>query len=290
MMADQWWRHLKGRPFYWALDGTHAGADLFMLQHVVERPKRSRSLAAARLALEESAQVEGLKRLLEQKNSTFWTPRYRTPLWILRMLAELGLSGNDERIAEALDCLLEQEEGQEAEGAPVNLNAIVLHIALAFGFSDDERVQMRLIELQKEIEQERLPSEAVALADWLTQAAFALAQQAAHERDSITLKRLRDHLCQLTASTLTRYERYTFPTFDQPDDLLLAQAALQLNIAGEWLRPWIERIENAQDERGLWWLNRALPTPSNIAWEQENAPSRWISAKALYVLRAFYGE
>lgn len=289
-MADQWWRHLKGRPFYWALDGTHAGADLFMLRHVVERPKRSRSLAAARLALEESIQVEGLKRLLEQKNDTGWTPRYGTPLWILRMLAELGVSGNDERIAEALDCLLEQEVGKEAQGAPVNLNGIVLHIAFAFGFGDDERVQMRLSQLQKELTEEDLPSETVLLADWLTQAAFALAQQAAHERDGMTLKRLRDHLSQLTPIRLTRYKRYTFPTFDHPDDLLLAQAALKLNIAGEWLRPWVERIENAQDERGLWWLNHALPTPNHIAWEQENAPSRWISAKALYVLRAFYGE
>lgn len=289
-MADQWWRHLKGRPFYWALDGTHAGADLFMLRHVVERPKHSRSLAAARLALEESAQVEGLKRLLEQKSGTLWAPRYRTPLWILRMLAELGLSGNDERIAEALDSLLTQEADEEVEGAPVNLNAIMLHIALAFGFGDDERVQIRLSQLQKELAEEELPSEAIPLADWLTQAAFALAQQPAHERDPITLKHLRDHLSQLAPTALTRYKRYTFPTFDHPDDLVLAQAALKLNIEGEWLRPWVDRIENAQDERGLWWLNHALPTPNHIAWEQENAPSRWISAKALYVLRAFYGE
>ncbi len=71
---------------------------------------------------------------------------------------------------------------------------------------------------------------------------------------------------------------------------MLAQAALRLNIAGKWLQPWIERIENAQDERGLWHLDRALATPASIAWEAEGEPSRWISAKAMYVLRAFYGE
>ena len=284
-MANEWWRHLRGRPFYWAVDGTHPAADLFVLRHVMGRPKRSRGLNAARLALQVSPKVEALITRLEQKSASLWA-RYDSPLWTLSMLAELGVRGDDERIAEALDWALNQQI--EVDGAPINANAILLHIALAFGFSDDERVQTRLTRLQDEIC--TLSGASTEQAEWLTVAAMALAEQPEAERDVATVASLSHHLKTLEPANLTYYQRHGFPIFDQPDDLVLAQAALRLNIAGQWLQPWIERIENAQDERGLWHLDRALPTPASIAWEAEGEPSRWISAKAMYVLRAFYGE
>lgn len=284
--ANEWWRHLKGRPFYWAVDGTHPGADVFVLRHVMGRPKRSRGLRAAQLALQVSPQVQTLITRLEDKSVSLWH-RYDGIIWILNVLAEVGISGHDERIAEALDWVLEQSP--EQTNAPMNANTILLYIALAFGFADDERVQACLRQLEHEITG-YTPPFAKTEVDGLILAAMVLAEQPMSERNRETVEQLKEHFMTLEPPKWLDYQKYGFPTFDQPDDLLLAQAALRLHIAGEWLQPWINRIEEAQDEQGLWHLNRALPIADEGMWEDENQPSRWISAKAMYVLRAFYGE
>lgn len=284
--ANEWWRHLKGRPFYWAVDGTHPGADLFVLRHVMGRPKRSRGLRAAQLALQVSPQVETLITRLEDKTASLWH-RYDGMIWILNVLAEVGISGYDERIAEALDWLLEQS--LEQTDAPIHAKAILLYIALAFGFADDERVQACLHQVEHQVKG-YTPPFTRAEVDGLILAAMALAEQPMQERNTETVARLKKHFMTLEPQKWLDYQKYGFPTFDQPDDLLLAQAALCLEIAGEWLQPWITRIEQAQDERGLWHLNRALPVAGEGMWENQSQPSRWISAKAMYVLRAFYGE
>lgn len=286
----EWWRHLTGRPFYWVLDGTHPAADLFVLQHVLERPEGAPPLRAARLALAESAQVERLKAHLGDGGEGLWSPRYETALWVLRLLAELGVPGDDERIAEALDRVLEQPPEEGGEPEPTNLLAIVLHTALAFGFGEDERVQAGVSQLGGLLRTDALPASQPERADWLAQAAMALAQQPEAERDTVTAGLLKERLEELEPGRLERYAVYGFPTFDEPNDLVLTRSALRLGIGGEWLRPWVERIEAAQDEQGLWRLGRALPAPADVEWEAEGEPSRWVSAQALYVLRAFYGE
>lgn len=288
--ANEWWRHLKGRPFYWAVDGTHPGADLFVLRHVMGRPKRSRGLRAAQLALQLSPQVETLITRLEDKTASFslWHC-YDGMIWILKVLAELGISGYDERIAEALDWVLDQSLEQPDAPMNANANAIVVYIALAFGFADDERVQACLHQLENDVKAYIQPFTSTEV-DGLILAAIALAEQPRSERNTETVERLKEHFIGLDPKKRLDYQTYCFPTFDQPDDLLLAQAALRLEIAGEWLQPWINRIEQAQDERGLWHLNRALPVAGELMWEVESQPSRWISAKAMYILRAFYGE
>lgn len=288
-MADEWWRHLKGKPFYWVLDGEHPAAVYFTLSHVVERPKEARGRKAARLALLESPQVAALKARLAPVGEALWTPRYATTLWVLRLLAELGVPGDDEGIAEALDSVLNYDGEGDLEPAPVNLNGILVHIAMALGFHRDERVQMRLQRMHRDLRDHQLPPTPTALADWLTLAAMALAEQPAYDRDPETLDLLKGHLQALIPTVVSRYEGYGFPTFDQPDDLVLAQAALRLGIGGDWLRPWVVRIEGRQDAEGLWRLDRALPTPGGVGWEQRGEPSRWLSAKAMYALRAFYG-
>lgn len=290
-MGDAWWLHLTGKPFYWVLDGTHPAADYFMLRYVVERPDKAKVLKEARLRLAESPQVQALKERLKRGSGTMlWTPRYSTTMWILRLLAEVGVPGDDETIAEALDNVLELDGEGDFEPAPVNVNAIVLYTAFAFGFGHDERVQSRLTTLRTALESHDLPPTPTALADWLTLAAQALAEQPEAERDPAVLTLLRHHLEALLPDVIDRYETYGFPTFDHPDDLVLVQAALQLSLSGEWLRPWVQRIEKSHDAEGLWPLKRALPTPGAISWEERGAPSRWLTAKAIYALRAFYGE
>jgi hypothetical protein len=178
----------------------------------------------------------------------------------------------------------------EDEGEPTNGPAIVLHTALAFGFHEDERVQAGVARIEEVLRQDGLSLAEEARADWLVQAAMAFAERPEGERDGGVLGLLTEQLKRFDPARLDRYARYDFPTFDRPNDLMLARSALRLGIEGEWLRPWVERIEGAQDEQGLWRLQQVHPLAGDVRWETEGEPSRWISAQALYVLRAFYGE
>ncbi|MDQ4076736.1 MAG: hypothetical protein M3220_10900 [Chloroflexota bacterium] len=288
---SEWWRHLRGKPFYWVLDGSNPAADLFMLRYVLERPEQARALRAAQLRLRESPEVEALKEQLAMEGG-LWAPRYHTSLWVLRLLAELDVPGDDERIAEALDRVLDQGEDVEGVSSPINANAIVVHMAAVFGFHRDGRVQARLARLEERLEACDLPDQADAAVDWLTQSAMALAALPEEARDAATVERLAHRLEALDPAPIQRYRQYGFPTFDRPDDLTLARSALLLNVGRAWLEPWVRYIEGAQDEQGLWRMQRYLPTPGAVRWEdeEEGEPSRWLSAQALYILRAYYGE
>lgn len=287
-MVSEWWRHLRGRPFYWVLDGTLPAADLFVLRHVLERPAGARAHRAARLALDESNAVRTLKAGLNQPGEGLWHPRYRAPLWRLRFLAEIGASA-DERIAEALDCLLDRP-ADEAGAPPVNLDALLLHAGYAFGFADEPRLAIRAARLRARLERAALPDDQTAHADWLVQALLALAECPPSRRDPELLRLLLDRLRRLEPTSLPRYARATFPLFDQPDDLALAGGLLRLGQRPDWLAPWIAQIEARQDEDGRWSLDHALERPDGVAWEREGSASRWITARAMYVLRAYYGE
>jgi hypothetical protein len=278
---------LKGRPFYWALDGTHPAVDLFMLRHVVGRPEQAPVVRRARLALVESPLVEALKGMLNSEAPTARAPRYERPFWALRLLAELGVSGDDERIASALDRMLEERQSDRGNG---HLDPLVVHMALALGYGEEERVQAALGHMVEALISGTLRGEPYQRANRLVLVAQALAAQAAGKRDETALSALAGYLRELQPESLPGYRTYRFPTYDQPDDLVLARSALLLGLRGDWLRPWVERIGAAQDEQGLWRLEQALPVPGGITVEQEGQPSRWLTAQALFILREFYGE
>ncbi|MGH7482518.1 MAG: hypothetical protein ACRELV_10210, partial [Longimicrobiales bacterium] len=208
----------------------------------------------------------------------------------LRLLAELEASGADERIATALDRALDSQPHGEPE--PVNLAAMLVHIAGAFGFHDDPRVRAKLARIEERLAEQTRSATKDDVADWLVQAAMALAALPESLRDPSALDTLARRLASLDPPSVQRYRRYSFPTFDRPDDITLARSALRLGIQGEWLQPWIDYIESSQDEEGRWRIGRLLPLPGAVPWpdEKEGTPSRWITAQVLYILRAFYGE
>lgn len=273
----EWWRQLKGRPFYWVLDGSHPPAVLFMLRYVIERPPNAPVLRSAQLALQESSKVGALKARLGQEAEA---------LWVLRLLAELGGGGVDMAVAEALDQALDCP----VPASEPYTDSLLLHIALAFGFHQDERVQQRLEWLLRQLEAGPPGESPQAQADWLCLLAMALAELPAARRDAASVAQLEAALATLDPAQLPRYQRYAFPTFVQPDALILARSALRLGMEGAWLAPWVEQVVAAQDDQGLWHLEAAPATPGDIYWEVVGQPSRWISAQALYILRAFYGE
>lgn len=288
-----WWHHLIGQPFYWALDGTHPAADLLMLHEVVERPRHAPGLRAARLALREWPPVRRLVAGLEEGwrdgPAGLLVPRYRAPLWRLRLLAELGVPGDELALAEATDRLLDTPlDSAQA----INLEAIVLSIPLAFGYGGDPRVRRRLDRLAQATLAGGWPADPGAQTDWLAQTVATLGSAVrVGQADARALERAAEALLAIPPSDLgPRWHQFGFPTFDRPDLLFASRHLLLAGFRAERLRPWIEVVAAQQDTAGRWRLRRSLQQESDLAIEAPGEPSRWITAQALYVLRAFYGE
>jgi hypothetical protein len=275
-MSQEWWRYLKGRPFYWVLDGSDPAASYYMLRYVVERPDSARAVQAARLALQESATVTALKAKLKPEGQARWTEDYSGPLWALRLLAEWGHPGDNETIATCLDWALETNRTDPHPDAPL----LLLHAALAFGFTEDERVALLIEHTLAGIE-----SKTYIKAESITLLAIAFAASAENLLLSSALHLLESLLSDLAPTGLPHFADYTYPTFDRPDGITLAESAIRLGLRGEWLEPWIQQIVAAQDEEGYWRASRV-----HLPGATADSPNRWVSAKAMYVLRSFYGE
>ncbi len=276
-MNNEWWRQLKGRPFYWVLDGTDPVACYYMLKYVVERPDSARALKAARLDLMESPQVAAVKARLGHNSAAVWDEAYQSSLWALRLLAEWEHPGDDETIAECLDGAL---DNYQAGASPFAL-PLLLHCATALGFYGDARVQMLLSRAESHLRKGQNSR-------WLALLAMALAPLPPEQRSQSLLQALQTHLALIEPSPV--FSTYAFPTYDTPDDLTIAEAALRLGIGSEWITPWIERIVAAQDEEGLWRTHTIHPLRDDVTAVPPHSPNRWISAKALYVLRTYFGE
>ncbi|MCB0078065.1 MAG: hypothetical protein KDD73_11685 [Anaerolineales bacterium] len=271
----EWWRQLRGRPFYWALDGTHPAADLVMLASVIERPDDARPVRAAQLALREAAPVTAQVARLADDVPTW--QRYAGKAWRLRGLAELGVEGDDERIAEALDAVL------DTALPPDNALSLPLlaHVGAALGFADEGRVQRLFAAMGDEMSDEPR---------WL---GLALQAVAAHPAPDVALRdALSQRMASLSPEALPHAAQFGVPNYDQPDALSVARAALQAGLRAPWLAAWVDVVLHAQDEAGLWRMARQRPTPDLPPWpeEAEGRPSRLITARALYVLRAWFGE
>lgn len=274
----QWWSYLKGRPFYWVLDGSDPAASYYMLRYVVERPDSAWAVQAARLALQESPQVIALKATLIPDGKPRWTADYSGPLWALRLLAEWGYPGDDETIATCLDWGLEHS----AQDSHPYASWLLLHLGLAYGFSEDERVQSLLSNAFKTLQS---GARFTLNAEAATLLGMALATIPSTDLPNESLKGLESLLATFTPATLPTFAAYAYPTFDRPDGLTLAESALRLGLRGAWLEPWVAQITTEQNEQGLWQAKRV-----HLTNQVPDAPNRWISAKALYVLRSYYGE
>jgi len=249
-----------------------------MLRYVVERPDGARALQAARLALQESPVVAELKAVITGESSPRWTSDYSGALWALRLLAEWGHPGDDETIATALDWALTHT----SETSHPHATPLLLHTALAFGFSDDDRVESLLQQVFILLQTERR-TRLGAVGATLTAMALATLQDRAIP--TAVLAGLESLLSPITPTAHPLFTAYGYPTYDTPDGLTLVESALRLGLRGTWLDAWVAQIVAAQDEAGFWRAGRVhLPdiTP--------NEPNRRLSAKALYVLRSYYGE
>lgn len=123
-----WHTHLRGDPVAWVLTAKDPGVRYLALRDLADPPPDDRTLAVARAAAHTHGPIATL--LAHMHPAGFWAkpgpgylPKYRSTVWALTLLAQLGASVSyDERIARAcayaLDHALTADGQFTASGAP----------------------------------------------------------------------------------------------------------------------------------------------------------------------------
>jgi hypothetical protein len=162
------WRKLfHDDPLPWLLEPDNPSVRYFALTDLLDRPQDDPEVAAAKAAINTSFPVRNI--LDAMYPAGYWvnpgpgySPKYRSTVWSVIFLDQLGADGSDPRIRAACEYVLTHTQapnggfgasgGFRAEHPPNSavvhcLNGNLLRAVLGLGYADDERVQ-RAIEWQ----------------------------------------------------------------------------------------------------------------------------------------------
>jgi hypothetical protein len=162
-----WRGALNADPLPWLLESDNPSVRFFALTDLLDRPRNDREVAAAKRAINASRPVQAI--LDAMRPDGYWvnpgpgySPKYRSTVWSLIFLDQLGAAENDPRIRRACEYVLQHAQapnggfgacgGFRLERSPNSsaihcLNGNLLRALLGFGYAEDERVQ-RSIEWQ----------------------------------------------------------------------------------------------------------------------------------------------
>ncbi|MFQ6015265.1 MAG: nitrogen fixation protein NifH [Anaerolineae bacterium] len=307
---SEWWQHLRGDPMNWLLDYDNPSVRYFTLTDVVERPRESPAVIEARAAIQSSRTVQ---RIFAKQNPEGWwqspdqiyRPKYKATVWQLMILAELGVSGQDERIARACEFIFER--GMTAEGdfshrpdksrtIPYCLPGNVVCFLLSFGYGDDPRTRLAVERLaQTSLEQgwrcRHYHHQACLWGCLRTLRAFAAIPLEGRTNDieEVIERGANLFLEQDFAALGPEWHRYGFPLFYQCDLLFGLQVMAELGYAKHpGLEPALALVLAKQDGDGRWILERTFNGRMQTNIERKGLPSKWVTLNALRVTKSAY--
>ena len=117
-----WQDFLNADPLDWLLEDNNPSVRYFALKDLLDYPQDHRDIADARLNIMNSGMVPRI--LAGQKSEGYWEApkdfysrtKYRGTVWQIIILAELGALGNDSRIAQASEFILNWSQNRENGG------------------------------------------------------------------------------------------------------------------------------------------------------------------------------
>jgi hypothetical protein len=155
-VTQDWLTRVNGDPTSWLLEGDahNPGVRCFALKELQDRPPDDAEVVKARKAVMSTGSVPII--LNAQDPEGYWVkpgpgynPKYRSTVWSVSMLAQLGADGSDPRIQKAFQYLLERAidkngafSASATQGGAIlclmgNLGAALLDL----GWLDDPRLQ-----------------------------------------------------------------------------------------------------------------------------------------------------
>jgi hypothetical protein len=156
------WRSvLNDDPTPWLLepDPDNPGVRYFALRDLFDRPEQDPEIQAARVAIMATGPVPAI--LDAQYPDGYWvkpgggySPKYRSTVWQIIFLAELGADPSDERVRRGCEYLLDHSIASNGafsvnqkpvpSGCIHCLNGNLIHALNRLGYADDPRVQAAL--------------------------------------------------------------------------------------------------------------------------------------------------
>jgi len=85
------------------------------------------------------------------------------------------------------------------------------------------------------------------------------------------------------------WKRFGFPLFYQCDALEVLDTLTRLGVRDERMEPAISLVLKAQGEDGRWPLKHSFNGKMHIDIEEKGRPSKWITLRAMRVLKRFHG-
>ncbi len=121
---ESWKSVLKSDPVNWLLEKDNPSVRYFTLKDLLERDNSDNNVKNAKAEIMKLGPVP--KILAKQNVKGFWmdidgfyTSKYKGAVWQLIILAELGADGNDEKVRNACEFILEYSQDNESGGFSV---------------------------------------------------------------------------------------------------------------------------------------------------------------------------
>lgn len=308
---------LSADPIPWLLAGDDPALRYRVLVDLLDRPADDPEVRAAREAIPSSPLVAAILAAQHpnghwaEAQSTYW-PKYRATHWQLHLLAELGLPGSHPAVRRGLTCMAASITAIGAEDAAAQgeilwcYTGLVLHYLSRFGLGSTEAARRAA---ERMLEAARLePGWACEHAYGRTclwgavKALRALAAMPAEARPagaSDVMASAARHLLEHDyagdregiGTTENGWEgdwlKFGFPSFYESDLLEALDALAAAGYAGEpAFGRLLELALPKQDGAGRWVLENSLNGRMHVEVEAKGEPSRWLTLRALRVLKA----
>ncbi len=308
----------------WLVAEGDASVQYRVLREVLDRPPGDPEVEAARAAIGQKGWAANILRA--QLEGGQWTtpgtasidlyrPKYITTNWMLLVLAELGLTRENPRVARAAELLLDrsaQADEDSLGGARSHLcfTGNTVRMMARLGYADDPRIRRAiewLVSAQKaDGGWHCFPVETGTLGAWEALAAFAnLPATARSPGVERAIRRgleffLNRGLLEEEGQSYPPWLRLHYPTHYYYDALVGLDMVTMLGAGSDSrIRPALDWLESKRNPTGTWnldalhpdieadlfyWNRGVQPPYFPFGLEIPGQPSRWITATALAVL------
>ncbi len=316
-MTAHWKDTLRADPVPWLLAAGDAALRYRVLVDVLDRPEDDPQVRAARAGIPTSPIVAGI--LAAQQPQGHWMepqdtyrPKYRATHWQMILLAELGLPGNHPAALAGLramagDIALIGADDAIAQGEVLwCYTGNTLRYLSRFGLGHTEAAVLaarRMVELAGRGPRWSCRYEEGRTCLWgAVKALRGLSAMPAAARpegsEDLLAAAAEDLLAHdyaagrasagvTTHGWETDWSKFGFPSFYESDLLEALDALAEAGYARDprYAR-WLEAVLAKQDAQGRWTMENSFNPLMHAPVEEKGRPSRWLTLRALRVLKA----
>ena len=329
-MSD-WRNALNDDPTPWLLepDPDNSGVRYFALRDLLGRPEDDLKVQAARAAIMTTGPVPAI--LDAQYPDGYWvkpgggySPKYRSTVWQIIFLAELGADPADERVQRGCEYVLSHSIAANGafsalqkpvpSGSIPCLNGNLLYALQRLGYADDTRVQVALDWLVQAITGEggfrylksgtsgprfACSANLGQSCGWGANKAMKALIAVSPQRRMPAMQRALEVGAEFlfsrdpavadypyTQRVSSTWLKFGFPLTYWSDVLETTAVLVELGYGDDSrLTNGLQLILSKQDAQGRWKLENSLHGKMWADIEEKRKPSKWVTLRALRVLR-----